>query len=430
MTTRIPQEILVSVERHGSTVPVGHLYPHVSGRSESATFVYGNAWLDDPDAFAIDPGLPLVPGAQQTMGGTPLFGAMRDSAPDRWGRVLMRRALAREARGRSEVTRTLFEIDYLLRVNDEARQGALRYSVPTAPGRFLAPSDVTTIPPLVDLPGLLSAADHVAGGVYRDEDLRTLLAPGSSLGGARPKASVRDENGRLMMAKFPDRKDEFNRVLWEAVALALAERAGIGVPEWGVRDVDGQSVLLLSRFDRKDGRRIHYMSAMTLLGAGDMEEHSYVEIAEAMGVHSASPEMDKSELWRRVVFNILISNVDDHLRNHGFLLTTEGWRLSPAFDMNPTPTTLKPRVLATAIGIDEFDADLDTALAYAPFFGLSVESAGGIAAQVANSVRSWRNQAGRLGIPQVEIIEMESAFEHEDLEKGIRLCDGGQSPSR
>ena len=192
-----------------------------------------------------------------------------------------------------------------------------------------------------------------------EEDLKLLFAPGSSLGGARPKASVVEKDGQLAIAKFPRKEDEVNTVVWEAVALTLAKKAGITVPDARVETVAGKPVLLLRRFDRDGNRRIPFLSAMSMLGSKDNETRSYMEIVDALRQHGAAPKADMEALWRRVVFNILISNTDDHMRNHGFLYEgPDGWRLSPAYDLNPVPTDIKPRILSTAINEEDTTASL------------------------------------------------------------------------
>src|SRR5205809_1415953 len=224
--------------------------------------------------------------------------------------------------------------------------------------------------------------------------IRLLLAPGSSLGGARPKASVRSKNGDLLIAKFPHKTDETNVVLWEALALRLARKAGIKVPFWSVEKFSRKSVLVLERFDRLNKRRIPFLSAMSMLGAKDNETHSYLEIVDALRQHGATPKADMEALWRRIVFSILISNTDDHLRNHGFLYAgSDGWRLSPAYDLNPVPTDIKPRILTTAINEDDGTASLPLAMSVAGYFELDTAKACEIAAQVGKAVSKWRNEA-------------------------------------
>jgi serine/threonine-protein kinase HipA len=414
------REIVVYVDLDATPVLVGRLWVHVRRGRESATFAYDRSWLKHPQRFSLDPALTIGAGAFHTEPDRPLFGAMGDSAPDRWGRALMRRAERRRAAAAGEHPRTLFELDYLLGVDDEAREGALRFAEQEG-GPFLAP-DRSRIPPLVALPRLLQAAAHVISNQDTDDDLRLLLAPGSSVGGARPKASVRDRNGRLMLAKFPHANDEFDVVTWEAVALTLAGQAGLPVPPWRLERVQDQPVLVLGRFDRSAGRaRLPFLSAMSMLGARDNETRSYLEIADALRSHGAEPQRDLRDLWRRIVFSILISNTDDHLRNHGFLRSgATGWRLSPVYDLNPVPVDIKPRVLTTAIDLDDPTASLPLALEVAEYFDLTQDGARQVAVEVGRAVRSWRGVADRLGIGRPEIERMASAFEHDDL----RLATG------
>jgi serine/threonine-protein kinase HipA len=311
----------------------------------------------------------------------------------------------------------LSEMDYLLLVDDEARAGALRFSE-TEGGPFLRQEEAKRIPPLLELPRLLSAAERVVEEKDTDEDLRLLFAPGSSLGGARPKASVREKDGHLAIAKFPRKDDEINAVLWEAVALALAKKAGIAVPAARVETVADRPVLLLRRFDRQGKKRIPFLSAMSMLGAKDNETHSYLEIVDALRQHGATPKEDMEALWRRVVFNILISNTDDHLRNHGFLYHgSDGWHLSPAYDLNPVPADIKSRILTTAINEDDGTASLALAKSVANYFELDDEPARRIAREVGKAVANWRTEAARQGIGKNEIERMASAFEHADLKE-------------
>ncbi|KHF24680.1 HipA-like protein [Solemya velum gill symbiont] len=294
-------EVYVYVDIAGTPHLVGRLWARVRKGRESATFEYDSGWLEYADRFSLEPALTLGPGPFHTPSGKPLFGTIGDSAPDRWGRVLMRRAERRRAERAGETPRTLMEIDYLLMVDDETRQGALRFARQEG-GPFLAEHEAARIPPLIDLPQLLSAAEHVVGDTDSDEDLRLLLAPGSSLGGARPKASVRDRDGHLAIAKFPHMDDEINTVLWEAVALRLAAKAGIPVPDWRIEHVLNKPVLLLRRFDRVQGQRIPFLSAMSMLGASDNESRSYLEFVDSLRRYGANPKQDMHELWRRIVF--------------------------------------------------------------------------------------------------------------------------------
>ena len=418
------RQVFVYLDYPAGSVLVGRLWSHVRNAKQTATFEYDRSWLDRADRFALEPALMLAPGPHHTGMDRPMFGAIGDSAPDRWGRVLMRRAERRRAEREKQTQRSLFEIDFLLMVDDEVRAGALRFSE-TKGGQFLAEPGRFRIPPLVDLPRLLSATEHVIEEKEDDEDLRLLIAPGSSLGGARPKASVRQKNGQLAIAKFPHKDDNANIVLWEAVALTLASRAGIVVPKWSVEPIAKRAALILDRFDRRDGSRIPFLSAMSMLGTSDGENHSYLEIVEALRQHGAAPNEDLAQLWRRIVLNVLISNTDDHLRNHGFLYEgPAGWRLSPAYDMNPVPVEVKPRVLSTAIVPDDPSASIDLAFANAEYFGLKDKDAQNIAAGIAAIVSGWRKVAEEVGLNRTEIDRMTSAFEHDDLKKGLAKAGG------
>jgi serine/threonine-protein kinase HipA len=413
------KEVLVYVDLQRTPHLVGRLWARMRKDRESATFEYDPIWLAHPERFSLEPALKLGPGPFHTPSDKPLFGAIGDSAPDRWGRVLMRRAERRRAEREGQTPRTVREIDYLLMVDDEARQGALRFAEREG-GPFLAEHGPTKIPPLIELPRLLSAAERVLSDTDSDEDLRLLLAPGSSLGGARPKASVRDRDGHLAIAKFPNKGDEVNTVLWEAVALTLAEKAGIPVPAWRLEIVADRPVLLLRRFDREEGTRVPFLSAMSMLDAKDNEARSYLEFVDILRQHGAAPKEDMHALWRRIVFSILISNTDDHLRNHGFLWAgPAGWRLSPAYDLNPVPTDIKPRVLTTAIDLDDGTASLRLALNVASYFELSEDEAHKIAGQVGQAAATWRREAKDLGLTPAEIDRMASAFEHEDLKAAL-----------
>ena len=415
------REILVSVDLHGTPVFVGRLWWRTRKGRESASFEYDPGWLDHPERFALDPALALTPGPFHTAPGRSLFGAIGDSTPDRWGRLLMRRAERRRARREGRAPRALSEADILLLVDDETRQGALRFST-EANGPLLAEPGSARIPPLVELPRLLAGAQRIADDTEDDDDLRLLLGPGSSLGGARPKASVRDTDGRFCIAKFPHPQDELNVVLWEGVALALAKASGIAVPERRIETVAGKRVLIVQRFDRRAGHRVPFLSAMSMLGATDCEPRSYPDIADALRRHGAAAPQDLHQLWRRVVFTVLISNTDDHLRNHGFLYEDyRGWRLSPAYDLNPVPADIRPRVLSTSIAGDDPTASLDLALETAEHYRLGLNDARMIAKEVANAVAQWRAVARGLGAARQDIDRMASAFEHDELDAARRF---------
>jgi len=407
------RQLFVFVDLQGEPLLVGRLWSRVRKGRESATFEYGDAWLKHPQRFALEPALALGRGPQHTQAGRLIFGAIGDSAPDRWGRVLIQREERRKARAENRQLRSLFEADYLLAVGDLARQGALRFAE-AVDGPFLAVQ--VNIPPLLRLAELLGAAMRVDADDASDDDLKLLLAPGSSLGGARPKASIIDRDGHLAIAKFPKHDDEIPVSPWEATALSLAAKAGITTTEWRLETVAKREVLLLRRFDRRAGQRIPFLSAMSMLDAADGDQHSYLEIADAIRQYGASAEEDCAQLWRRVVFNILISNTDDHLRNHGFLYDPAGgWRLAPAYDLNPVPVDIKPRILTTAIDEEDGTASLDLALATAAHYKLKPEMARRIMREVGAAVAGWREAAGALGLTKNSIERMASAFEHDDL---------------
>jgi serine/threonine-protein kinase HipA len=413
------REILVYVDIENAPALAGRLWTRVRSGKESATFEYDETWLKNPYRFSLEPALTLGPAPHHTVQGRPLFGAIGDSAPDRWGRALIRRAELRQAEQEDRPPRTLHEADVLLMVDDEARAGALRFALAEG-GPFLRESGNARVPPLVEIPKLLAASEHLEDGVETAEEIKLLIAPGSSLGGARPKASVRDRDGSLAIAKFPHKSDAIKVELWEAVALRLASKAGIEVPEARIETVADKPVLVLRRFDRRGATRIPYLSAMSMLGAIDHEQRSYMEIADALRRYGATAPSDLKQLWRRIVFNVLISNTDDHLRNHGFLYQgNSGWALAPAFDLNPVPLDIKPRVLSTAIDIENATASIDLALSVAEYFDLKPSEAKGIAAEVGLVVTKWRDEAKRAGISEAEINRMSSAFEHQDLKKAV-----------
>jgi serine/threonine-protein kinase HipA len=406
------KRLLVHVDVDGAPHLVGRMWARSARGRESATFEYDAAWLSEPRRFALEPALVLSHGPQHTAAGRRLFGAFGDSAPDRWGRLLIQREERRKAREENRAPRTLTEADYLLGVADIARQGALRFSESEG-GPFLATG--VQIPPLVRLSALLNAALHITADGGSDEDLKLLLAPGSSLGGSRPKASIIDRDGSLAIAKFPQHGDLIPINRWEALALTLAAKAGIATPEWRLEHVATRPVLLLRRFDRVGEQRIPFLSAMSMLDAEDNDQRSYLEIADALRQYGARAEENCAELWRRVVFSILIANTDDHLRNHGFLYDMAGgWRLAPAYDLNPVPLDIKARVLTTAIDEVDGTASLEVAFAVAEHFGLKPDAARNIAAEVRTAVANWHAAARGLGLSRDEIDRMASAFEYEE----------------
>jgi serine/threonine-protein kinase HipA len=409
------REVKVFVDLDGRTHLVGRLWSRLTKGREGASFAYDPAWLASPFRFPLEPALNLDASAHHTGQGRPLFGALGDSAPDRWGRMLMKRMERRLAVREGRPPRTLMEIDYLLMVDDALRPGALRFAEADAQ-KFLA-GDGPKIPSLVYLPKLLGASDRVAADEESDEDLRLLLAPGSSLGGARPKAAVTDATGHLHIAKFPQAQDEYSVERWSYLAHRLASKAGIDVPPCKIVQVKRRSVLVVSRFDRQGAARIPFLSAMSMLGAADGETRSYLELVDALRRYGASPDEDQRELWRRVLFSVLISNVDDHLRNHGFLYDTakRGWRLSPAYDLNPVPRDMKPPYLSTFIDEQNNAASFDLVLSTAGYYGLTSADTRRIVKQAVAAVSNWRKEAAQLGCSSREMDRLASAFEHDAL---------------
>lgn len=316
---------------------------------------------------------------------------------------------------------TLFEIDYLAGVDDRTRIGALRFK-DTEEGPFLTTTG-KPVPPLIALPRLLSATDRIERDEETEEDLLLVLAPGTSLGGARPKATIRDANDRLLIAKFPKQDDDWPIPTWEAVLLKLAGQAGLDVPLWRLEVIAGKPVLLVTRFDRDPkGKRVPFMSAMTALDATDHgPQRSYLEIVDSIRQTGSKPDADIEELWKRVAFSILVSNTDDHLRNHAFLHDGKGWRLAPVCDLNPCPVDVKARVHALAIDETDATSSLETALDVTELFGIKPERARALAAQIGAVTAGWRDAAKSLGLSAAQVDRMETAFEHDDLQLALKL---------
>lgn len=421
----MPQEIHVFIDLAAVSHSVGHLWVHERQGIERSSFKYARKWLSAPYCFPIEPSLPLGEGTYHTE--KALFGSMSDAAPDRWGRMLMERMEARKAAREGRQARKLGESDYLLMVDDKARQGALRFTT-AAEGPFLASWPDFHVPPVIELGNLLNKSNKIINQEEGEEDLLDLLAPGSSLGGARPKASVMGKEGDLWVAKFPSPKDDWDVELWEYLALKMAKKIRIPVPDFLLQNVAGQNVLLIKRFDRDGSVRIPFVSAMTMLEAKDRERRSYLEIAEAIVANGATAESDLKDLWQRLAFNVLISNLDDHLRNHGFLYSRKlsGWRLSPIYDLEPLPEQAKSRFLQTSIDLDNNMASLELAFEVAEEFGLTPQEARGLAREMGKITGNWKKEASFLGAGKREIDFMASAFEHDN----IRLALKGEKITR
>ena len=368
----------------------------------------------------LDPRLGLFMGRQHPPRGHETFGLFADASPDRWGRMLMQRRLERDQRaGRAPKNTRLHESDYLLGVHDTFRVGALRFRLNDA-GDFLDNREDAAAPPFVQLRSLEAASlalerDEDNAAEAGDDWLRLLIAPGGSLGGARPKASVIDPEGNLWIAKFPSACDEHDVGAWELLVHTLARGCGLRVPEsLARRFANPHHSFLVKRFDRNAaGRRLHFASAMTLTGRKDGDDASmgasYLELARVLIDHGAETDVDLRELWSRIVFNMLVSNTDDHLRNHGFLLVPgKGWRLSDAFDMNPVASS---RGFGLNVSDSDNAQDLDLALSVAPYFRIKLKDANAVLERSRAIVRQWPKIAKSLRIPAREQQRMASAFQ-------------------
>lgn len=396
--------------------PIGILSAQVTRGHEIFSFAYEKDWIISKFAILLDPELKLFTGPQFPSQGKANFGVFTDSSPDRWGRVLMQRREALAARQEDRKVKSLFDSDYLLGVFHQFRMGGLRFKL-DPDGPYLDSQQDYSAPPFIRLRELEAASLRLEEDVNIDdvelkESIMLLLAPGASLGGARPKASIIDPEGNLWIAKFPSRQDDIDIGGWEAVVNQLARHAGIQTAEGYARKFTNKyHSFLTKRFDRIQDQRIHFASAMTLMGLNDgvsaKEGISYLHLAECIVKYSAQANRDLKELWTRIVFNICVSNTDDHLRNHGFLLTPKGWILSPAYDMNPV-------VLATGLhlNINEFEnaLALDLAREVASRFRILPAETEEIIAKVLQSVKQWSEAAKDLGISRAEIMRMESAF--------------------
>ena len=407
MPGREPVEVTVEIE--GREVAAGSLWVHERG-GRTASFRYADSYLTSPGSYALDPALPKAAGVFHTSPGKALFNAFADSAPDRWGENLMRREERERARAAAVTPRTLTKADFLLGVRDDTRQGAIRFREPQRGSYYSAHRNA--LPRLIEVARLLRAADRLEAEGAFDRDIADLIDAGSSLGGARPKAAITDASGRLTIAKFPrSGSDEWDAPAWEEVQLRLARLAGLSVAESELLPIAGRHVLLVERFDRRDGHRIAFASALTMLEASDGDQRSYLEIGEVIERHSPRADADLRELYRRIVFSTLTANTDDHLRNHAFLREAGGWILSPAYDLNPNPNN--PTRLSTAIDIDNADASIETALSVSGYFRLSADQARAIVADVEGATADWRRVASDLGLPRTQISRMAEAYENE-----------------
>jgi serine/threonine-protein kinase HipA len=402
----------VHIDWQGQTHFVGRL--HAAERGSSVSFEYTTEWLQRDGAFAIDPtSLPLQRGAHHA---ATLFGAIQDCGPDRWGRVLIERAVRKKVLAQ----KPYHEIDYVLALDDASRIGALRLRV-DAKSPFLAATS-GKLPPLVRLTAPLRATDAIHTETETAQDLRFLLGAGSPLGGARPKSAVSLADDRLAIAKFPKPDDTRDIAAGEILALTLAAQAGIHVAEHRLLSVSNQSVAVITRFDRTGKNRIPFISAASLLGLPHGDAGAYTMLADGIRQFGNHVTADLRELWRRLVFSLLASNYDDHLRNHGFLMREPGrWSLSPAYDINPVPEMDRVHMSKTAISEDQVEPTIVVALASAERFGLKATESKKILREVFTAVSGWRKTGQKLRLKASTLDAYASAFEHPLMDEARHL---------
>lgn len=407
-------EVFLDAAELGTQARVGTLFRNDARTDLGASFGYDEEWLRSEQTFMLDPRLELWHGEQHPPAQASAFGIFLDSAPDRWGRVLMERREAAAALREGRKSRTLSETDFLLGVHDKTRSGALRFRAAEG-GPFLDDSP-NAAPPVTSLRELAHISERLEDpGVEKlpeyERWLAMLIAPGSSLGGSRPKANFTDTDGTLWIAKFPSREDRYDVGAWELVLQRLAKLAGITVPDARIEALtDRYGTFCVARFDRRAESRRMFASAMTMLERQDAERDvSYLDIAEFISDQGGAGHIDADleQLFRRVIFNVLVSNRDDHLRNHGFIREPGGWRLSPAYDMNPS---LAKADHALSLDGSVSQPSIDVVLATADLYRLSASRAGKVVAEVRDVVSTWREVANRVGLSRSEITRMEDAF--------------------
>lgn len=399
-------------------VEIGELHVHrTRGAVVGSTFVYAPAWAARPDGFDLDPAVPRGAGPVQTPQDHALPRALADCTPDRWGRTLRKREERRLAEEEDRTARSLDELDFLVGVRNDLRQGDLRIVVDGVVQR-----EGGDIPVLAQLPELLELSQRAQDDEITAAELAKLVRQGSSLGGARPKAHVRDLEGRIGIAKFPSAaQDTWDVMAWEKVCLDLAEAAGIEAPVRQLLRVAGRHVLVVARFDRVhrpgiEPLRVGYRSAMTMCERTDGDAGSYLEIAEAIEERSPRATQDLQQLWRRIAFNVLVTNTDDHLRNHAFLhVDADAWHLAPAFDLNPNPEAADAPHLHTAIDEYATDADVDLLMEVASHFRLTGDRPREVLREVGAAVAEWREVARSAGLDERAVRAMSPAFDHDRL---------------
>ena len=396
-------------------VIIGVLSAHQGKGRKSFSFEYDEKWLQGKSVFLLDPDIKLYSGPQYPIN-KENFGVFLDSMPDTWGRTLMKRRAALVAKAEGKTTPTLYDIDFLLGVADTCRMGALRFKL-EPDGPFLDDDSHSPVPPWTSVGEL----QHIADLVESDKETKELnkwlimlMAPGSSLGGARPKANIADKKGDLWIAKFPSRNDTTDKAKWEFLAYTLAKSAGINFSESKIKKVSGNyHTFFTRRFDRQNGERVHFTSAMTMTGNNEdtirEDRASYLDLALFIQDHSGNFKEDLTELWRRIVFSIAVSNTDDHLRNHGFVIHNGAWRLSHAFDINHS---IDKEELALNIDENSGALEFDLALSVIEYFRLQRKEAESILSNVREVVRNWEKTAKKIRIGSAEIEMMRSAFRY------------------
>jgi serine/threonine-protein kinase HipA len=397
-------------------VEIGVLSAHFAKAKKAFSFAYNKEWLEKGLYPLLDPDITFYSGPQFPVD-KENFGIFLDSMPDTWGKTLMKRREAQDARARNEKAKTLYEIDYLLGVYDESRMGALRFK--TDPdGPFLDNDDQNPTPPWSSLGDLQEAVNQLEGDTQNDairQWIAVLIAPGSSLGGARPKANILDNDKNLWIAKFPSKTDMVDKAAWEFLTYKLATACGIEMAESKLEKIAGPyHTFLTKRFDRENGGRIHFASAMTM--TGNTEETlksfspSYLDIVDVIENYGTNVAENLHQLWRRIIFNIAVSNTDDHLRNHGFILKEKGWELSPAYDLNPS---IEKDGLALNIDTDDNVLDFELAKSVGEYFRLNGDEMDAIINEVLEVVKDWKSVAEQIGISNREQLLMKPAFKTE-----------------
>ncbi|MGE8521120.1 MAG: type II toxin-antitoxin system HipA family toxin [Alcaligenes faecalis] len=407
MTTRSAKRSDLEVHLGSSAHVVGRLY---LGNGRRSAFSYNEAWLQDGRFFMLSPDLQSASGIQYPQ--NTFFLALEDTAPDSWGERVIRRAHAKLRQENRDLS-ALEQVDFLMWVDDEARVGALRLFDPQKKVYLRSGNLSRHVPPLLELDRVLQAARALEDGTESKQDLQYLLGQGTSLGGARPKSTVRDTDGRLALGKFPSQSDRRDVIRGEVLAMQLAANAGINVAETRIELINGTAVAIIRRFDRNDeGGRIPYLSAASMLQSDGRDAiHTYTELVDVLLQEGANPIADIHQLWRRLAFNFLICNTDDHLRNTGFLYDARnhGWRLAPAFDLNPMPGDRRE----SKTWLTENSGPIDSRailLDGAPYFRLTVGDAEAIWAELVQAVSRWRSVAKGLGMQSTDLVDFEPAF--------------------